>query len=114
MGSKAKSWKLWPDQYYLFRERSDLTSMQQGRLGTIHFAEWQLYGVLDGKLEPIFAYASKKDDYSTYLLECIGIGEFVWIEYDNGQLSIWLQSFLKKPENREQAKIFFPRIKKQS
>jgi hypothetical protein len=75
-------------------------------------SHWQLYAAIDGKLRPIDWYGKKLNDYSNRLFECIGIGEVIGQQFDNGELSIWLKRFLENPENKEQAKYFFPSIKK--
>lgn len=111
MVSKAKKEKLPMGKAYLF-------SMNPTRNALLFAAmvetNGQLYGLLDNDLVPIDAYAYTEDFYSDKLYHCLWVGEFVGIDFDNGELSVWLKSFLEKPENREYAKKFFPRLKKQS
>lgn len=71
----------------------------------------QLYGLLDNELIPVDAYAYTQDFYSEKIYRCLWLGEFVGIDFDNGKLSVWLDLFLQKPENREQANEFLSKKK---
>lgn len=85
---------------------------QQLFISEVMHTSWQLYGVVNGQLKAIDGYAKRIDEYNQNLFDCIGVGEFIWIDFDNGQLSVWLESFLKKQENQKYANQFFPRRKK--
>lgn len=110
MGNKAKV-KLEPGQTYLFVAKRD-TSSTISVFAMQPCTEWELYGLLNGKPTPIDGHSRKAESHNPELFECLGTGEFLGIQFNDGKLSVGLKNFLKK--NPKHKKYFPQRKSKKS